>query len=138
MGSLGLVYIDLDHFKPVNDTQRHPVGDQLLQMFARRLERAVRPTNAVARLGGDEFAIALFGVREASNAHAVAEKVLAAASEPVSIEGLNLQIGASVGVAYSDGTMAWRDVGKQADERLYEAKAAGRGRFAASRPGRLV
>ena len=79
--TLALLYIDLDHFKPINDTHGHPVGDRLLQLFAQRLRRIVRPTDAVARLGGDEFAIVLPRVRELSNAEAVVDKVIAVRRE---------------------------------------------------------
>ena len=137
--SLALLYIDLDRFKPVNDAHGHPVGDQVLQMFAKRLQRVVRPTDAVARLGGDEFAIALDALRESANAHTVAEKVLAAAAEAFQIGELCLNIGASIGVAFSDGTgQAWQELVKSADARLYEAKAAGRGRYAGTLPGQLA
>ena len=128
---LALLYIDLDRFKPVNDTHGHPVGDQVLRMFAQRVQRVVRPSDAVARLGGDEFAVALAGVRENANAFSVADKVLAAAEELFSIGTLQVRIGASIGVAFAaDHTVGWRDLVKSADARLYEAKAAGRGRYA--------
>ncbi len=133
-GQVALLYLDLDHFKPVNDTHGHAVGDQLLQAFAKRLLRVVRPTDAVARLGGDEFAVALIGVREHANANAVAEKLLNAAAEPFRIGGLTLHVGTSIGVAFGiDPAQGWRELVERADARLYEAKAAGRGRFSSSR-----
>lgn len=129
------MYIDLDAFKPVNDTYGHPVGDQILQIFAKRLQRIVRPTDAVARLGGDEFAIALDAVRESANAHGVAENVLSAAAEPFQVGELRVSIGASVGVAFGEEEgLGWRDLGARADARLYEAKAAGKGRYAGTLP----
>lgn len=130
-GSLALLYIDLDHFKPVNDRHGHPAGDQVLKMFAQRLTHLVRPTDAVARLGGDEFAIALSGMRDGSHAQAVADKVIAAANTPFHVGALLLQIGASVGVALgSDAGAGWRALIERADARLLSAKAAGRGRQA--------
>ena len=129
--SLALLYIDLDHFKPVNDSHGHPAGDQVLKIFAQRLINLVRPSDAVARLGGDEFAIALSGAREAATVHAVADEVIAAASEPFHVGALLLQIGASVGVAFSDDpATGWRELIERADARLLGAKAAGRGRQA--------
>jgi diguanylate cyclase (GGDEF)-like protein/PAS domain S-box-containing protein len=127
--SLALLYIDLDHFKPVNDTYGHPVGDEVLKRFAERLSHLVRPTDLVARLGGDEFAIAVPGLPGRANAITVAEKVLAAARTPFEIGPLNVRIGASVGVAFAepDGVDRQRLV-VQADEQLLLAKAAGRGR----------
>ena len=129
--SLALLYIDLDHFKPVNDRHGHPVGDQVLQNFAQRLQKLVRPDDAVARLGGDEFAIVLSNVRASANAMAVAEKVVAAARAPFGIHALQLHIGASVGIAFGvDAADGWRSLVERADARLYQAKAAGRGRVA--------
>ena len=128
---LALLYVDLDHFKLVNDTHGHPVGDQVLRQFAQRLVASVRPTDAVARLGGDEFAIALTGVREPVHAQAVAEKVVAAAGMPFEVGALVLQVGASVGVAAgADSSGGWRDLVARADAMLYQAKAGGRGRQA--------
>ncbi|MDO9314334.1 MAG: diguanylate cyclase [Burkholderiaceae bacterium] len=129
--SLALLYIDLDHFKPVNDRYGHPAGDQVLQMFAQRLVHLVRPTDAVARLGGDEFAIALSGIREGATAQAVADKVIAAATAPFHVGEWQLQIGASVGVAFrTDPSTGWRELIERADAHLLRAKAGGRGRQA--------
>jgi diguanylate cyclase (GGDEF)-like protein/PAS domain S-box-containing protein len=127
---LAVLYIDLDHFKPVNDSFGHPVGDQLLRLFAERLQGLVRPTDAVARLGGDEFAVALPAVRERQHAERVADKILAAAHEPFEVGALTLRIGASVGVAFNDdyGNTGWQRLVEHADAKLYQAKAAGRGR----------
>jgi diguanylate cyclase (GGDEF)-like protein/PAS domain S-box-containing protein len=124
-GPLALLYIDLDRFKPVNDLHGHPVGDQLLQLLAQRLEHLVRPTDAVARLGGDEFAILLGGMRDSAHALAVAEKVVAAACTPFEVGTLTVEIGASVGVAHGLGDPA--ELAACADAALYEAKRAGRG-----------
>ncbi len=132
---MAALYIDLDHFKPVNDRHGHAVGDQVLQIFGRRLLNLVRPTDAVARLGGDEFAIALGGVREIANAEVVADKVLSAAKAPFHVGPLLLQIGASLGVAHNARPQAdWQGLLGRADARLLQAKAAGRGRRA-SDPG---
>jgi diguanylate cyclase (GGDEF)-like protein/PAS domain S-box-containing protein len=128
--SIAVLYIDLDHFKPVNDRYGHPVGDELLRLFAQRLRNLVRPTDAVARLGGDEFVIVLLGIDEPGNAQLVADKVLAAAREPFHIGAQLLRVGASVGVAHGiDATHEWRDLVVRADAQLLIAKAAGRGRL---------
>jgi diguanylate cyclase (GGDEF)-like protein len=130
---LALLYIDLDHFKPVNDQHGHAVGDQLLQAFGQRLQSLVRPSDAVARLGGDEFAVVLAGVRERGHAEVVARKVLDAAHTPFELGALRLSVGASAGLAF--GTHAgkgWADLMARADEKLYAAKRAGRGRFEAA------
>ncbi|MFG6430544.1 PAS domain S-box protein [Roseateles sp. LYH14W] len=126
---LALLYVDLDRFKPVNDTYGHPMGDALLKAFAERLKSLVRPTDVVARLGGDEFAIVLPGIRSAGNAQAVADKVVAAAAAPFRIGQLELQIGASVGVALAAGD-GWDGLVHRADAAVYRAKARGRGQWA--------
>jgi diguanylate cyclase (GGDEF)-like protein/PAS domain S-box-containing protein len=126
---LGLLYIDIDRFKPVNDTYGHAVGDDLLKLFARRLARLVRPTDAVVRLGGDEFAVVLPGVRDIAGIANVADKVVAMAQQPFDVGGLRLTIGASVGLALGvDEAEGWAGLVKKADAMLYKAKAAGRGR----------
>jgi diguanylate cyclase (GGDEF)-like protein len=129
--SVALLYIDLDHFKPVNDQYGHPVGDQVLQQFGQRLSALVRPSDSVARLGGDEFAILLTDVRAGANASMVADKVIAAAHAPFAVAEHVLHIGASVGVAFgADAEAGWPDLVKRADAMLYEAKNTGRGRQA--------
>jgi diguanylate cyclase (GGDEF)-like protein/PAS domain S-box-containing protein len=129
--ALGLLYIDLDRFKPVNDRHGHAVGDRLLRMVAQRLGGLVRPTDAVARLGGDEFAILLVDVGTMVNARVVADKVVGAIGEPFDVDGRALQIGASVGVAFGiPATGNGRELVERADAKLYDAKAAGRGRHA--------
>lgn len=132
---LALLCIDLDHFKPVNDAHGHATGDQVLHIFAQRLSGLVRPGDVVARLGGDEFVLLLIGVREAAHASAVAGKVIQAASSPMHVGDLVLQVGASVGLAWGAAASlseeaAWADLLSRADAKLYEAKAAGRGRQA--------
>lgn len=128
---LALLYIDLDRFKPINDTHGHPVGDEVLRQFAARLQAAVRPTDAVARLGGDEFAIVLSGVREKAHADTVADKVVEAAHAPFYTGALTLEIGASVGVAQGAGDgEGWQGLVARADAMVYRAKAEGRGRRA--------
>ena len=129
--SIALLYVDLDHFKPVNDTFGHPAGDEVLRQFALRLQELLRPGDAVARLGGDEFAVALAGVRERAHAVAVAEKIVAAAARIFEVGALDVTIGASVGIAWRIASGGdWRVLLDHADGRLYEAKASGRGTFA--------
>ena len=129
--SVALLYIDLDHFKPVNDTHGHAAGDELLRQFAQRLQRLVRPTDAIARLGGDEFAVVLTNVREQAHAEIVADKVVSAGGEPFDIGGVWVRIGASVGVAFdAGGEGGWQALTERADANVYRAKAAGRGQRA--------
>ena len=125
---LAVLYVDLDHFKPVNDQFGHAVGDLALGEFARRLCSVVRPTDAVARLGGDEFAIALPGVRSMADAEMIAQKVVAEGGRPMKIDMHEIRIGASVGVAVdaSREREGWKGLIARADEMLYRAKRSGR------------
>jgi len=130
-GTLALLYIDLDRFKPVNDTFGHPVGDRVLCEMARRLRSLVRPGDAVARIGGDEFALALTGVRERAHAQAIAGKVVAIAAQAIEVDALTIRVGASVGIAWRVAAEAGaQGLVAHADRMLYQAKAAGRGTFA--------
>ena len=130
-GQIALLYIDLDHFKPVNDNYGHPAGDLVLQQFAQRLRASIRPGDAAIRLGGDEFAILLFGVRESRHAQAAGEKAIAAACAPFQVDGRTITIGASVGVAFAaDPAKGWQELVARADAQLYRAKQAGRGQQA--------
>uniref|UniRef100_UPI0005B97399 putative bifunctional diguanylate cyclase/phosphodiesterase n=1 Tax=Methylobacterium sp. B1 TaxID=91459 RepID=UPI0005B97399 len=125
-----LLLIDLDRFKPVNDTLGHPIGDALLETVADRLRSTVRPTDTVARIGGDEFVILQPGIRDAAGTQALARRVVDLIGRTYMVEGHLLTIGASVGVALApeDGTDADRLL-KNADLALYRAKLDGRGTY---------
>jgi diguanylate cyclase (GGDEF)-like protein/PAS domain S-box-containing protein len=132
--SLAVLYIDLDHFKHINDEHGHSTGDEVLREFATRLQGLVRPTDAVARLGGDEFGVVLTGVREPEHAAQVAEKVVDMARQPMLVAELSLSIGASVGVAFdADAEDGWKGLVARADVMAYQAKANGRGQAALAR-----
>ena len=126
----GLIFLDLDHFKNVNDTLGHEIGDLLLQAVARRLLENVREDDTVSRQGGDEFVILLPRLADPRDAAWVAEKLIAAVSEPYQIEGHDLEVGASIGISLfpEDGEEATLLL-KRADAALYHAKEHGRGRF---------
>jgi diguanylate cyclase (GGDEF)-like protein len=122
--------MDLDHFKDVNDTLGHPVGDLLLQSVAARLHAIVRETDTVARFGGDEFAVIATGLAHPADAATLASKVLAAISEPLSIQGKELRSGASVGIAvYGPDSPDAEALLAHADVALYRSKAEGRGTY---------
>jgi diguanylate cyclase (GGDEF)-like protein len=135
-GRLGVLFIDLDDFKVVNDSLGHAAGDELLRIVAGRLRAATRGCEIVARLGGDEFAVALdFGDRPGSAtpvAVAVAERILAAFQERISIEGTVLSVGCSVGIALSPagaGVEAADELLRNADFSMYTAKGQGKNCF---------
>jgi diguanylate cyclase (GGDEF)-like protein len=126
--SIAVLCLDLDHFKPVNDTMGHPIGDALLLAVSDRLRACVRPNDTVARLGGDEFAIVQVAADQPVGSTTLAERLIKEISEPYEIRGHQIVIGASVGIAVapSDG----RDPDqllKNADMALYRAKEDGRG-----------
>jgi diguanylate cyclase (GGDEF)-like protein len=130
-GSRGaLLYIDLDHFKSVNDGFGHATGDQLLALVAQRLRAAVKEGDLVARLGGDEFAVVLRNVADAAAAGMVASRIAESLQMPVSAGGADHQISASIGVTLFPGDGAsLDDLVRNADDAMYRAKDLGRGRF---------
>jgi diguanylate cyclase (GGDEF)-like protein len=122
--------LDLDRFKSVNDTLGHPLGDALLQGVTARLLKEVRETDTVARLGGDEFAIVQTGVIQPMAATALAIRLIEVLSAPYELNGHQVIIGASIGIALVPGDGTDRDqILKNADLALYRAKADGRGRY---------
>jgi diguanylate cyclase (GGDEF)-like protein/PAS domain S-box-containing protein len=127
---LAVMFIDLDGFKNVNDTHGHSIGDLALQAVASRLQRCVRSTDSVGRWGGDEFAIVLEGARLPADAALVGERIVAAMTEPLVIEGRELAIAASIGIAVypDDGTDA-AGLLRSADAAMYQVKQAGRNGF---------
>lgn len=129
-GSLAVLGLDLDHFKNVNDTLGHPVGDQLLKMVADRLGNCLRDTDAVARLGGDEFAVIMPMIDEARDAEGLAIKLIDVLGAPYEIDGQDILVGASIGIAVApcDGNTA-DELLRNADIAMYRAKSDGRGRF---------
>ena len=120
-----LLLIDLDRFKEVNDTLGHHHGDMLLQQLAQRLRATVRASDTVARLGGDEFAVLLRQIATVDDALVVANKVHAAIEAPFQVEGLTVDVDASIGVAaYPDHARSPDELLQRADVAMYAAKAA--------------
>jgi diguanylate cyclase (GGDEF)-like protein len=121
-------YIDLDHFKDVNDTLGHPTGDELIRSVTLRLSQALRSDDLVARLGGDEFAV-ITSTGDDQNRMMIAQRIIDAICAPYSINGQNILIGASIGIAVIDKTCAGAaDIMRYADIALYRAKSEGRNR----------
>lgn len=123
-GSLSLLYLDLDRFKPINDTYGHHIGDVVLKEFAQRVSGVLRKNDTFARIGGDEFAIILADAADKlGQAASVAEKCRKAITAPILAEGLVVSVGVSIGIAHFpvDGTTD-AELVQAADSRMYEAK----------------
>lgn len=127
---VAVLFLDLDHFKVINDSLGHTIGDELLREVAQRLKAAVREGDTVARAGGDEFTIVLQDLSRHDAATVVAEKVLRAVAEPIVVGEHRLYITTSIGIAFypSDGDDA-ETLLKSADTAMYRAKAEGRNTF---------
>lgn len=126
----GLLYLDLDNFKTINDTLGHAVGDQLLVEVANRIKDTVRAEDTVARLGGDEFAILIDQATSMDEVVAAAERILAALRSPIHVGGTVVTIGASIGVVRPEGRDPLpANVLRDADIAMYEAKREARGSY---------
>lgn len=132
--SMGILFLDLDDFKAVNDGRGHNVGDELLKAVAERLTKTVRAGDTLARIGGDEFAVLVessddFGSRE------TAERILESLKEPITIGTGEASVRASIGVAATNGRQSAQDLLRDADVAMYAAKSAGKGRVEVFHPG---
>jgi len=124
--SLGVLYVDLDNFKPVNDSFGHAAGDALLVMVADRLRACTRPTDVVARLGGDEFVVLLVGLDNERDAEKLGRRIVAELGRPFTVEGHDVSIGASIGVAVQHFGDRDGDLLRDADMAMYTAKLGGK------------
>lgn len=130
-GCVTVLFIDLDGFKPVNDIHGHDAGDAVLKTVAARMRGALRSSDMVARFGGDEFVIVAGGLTDVRQAEFIAEKLLRVLPQPIFHEGLELSVGASIGIAaYPSAAQDADDLLRAADEAMYDAKNAGRHRYA--------
>lgn len=129
--SMAVIYVDLDHFKRINDTHGHDFGDEYLKTAARKLEACLRHVDTLSRVGGDEFVIVLEEIGETTDAHVVAENILRAFEIPVTIYDRNVRVELSMGIGLfpAGSALAMSALMKQADIALYEAKAAGRNTY---------
>ena len=128
--SVAVMFVDLDHFKDINDSAGHRTGDLLLMEVAKRLQRIIRVSDTVARMGGDEFTILLPNVRDKEDISIVADKILNAVSEPYRIDGNEFYITASVGITvYPDDGRTVDELLKNADTAMYNAKSKGKNTF---------
>ncbi len=129
-GKVALLYLDLDHFKNVNDSLGHPAGDELLRAMAGRLSTLLRGSDGLSRLGGDEFLALQVDAQDADHVAALAKRLLDAVAAPLPLQGIEVHGGASIGIAlYPDDGSDFDSLMKKADIAMYRAKSAGRNAF---------
>ena len=129
-GRVGLMFIDLDDFKDVNDAFGHGIGDRVLAEVGRRLSEVARRVDTVARLGGDEFVLLLSHLHDSADVRLICERVASAVRSPLSLDSRDLQVTGSVGVVVTDDPLIDPDeLMRRADVAMYGAKRAGRNRF---------
>lgn len=129
-GMMAVHYLDLDNFKPVNDSFGHQAGDELLVGVAGRIRRSVREHDTIARLGGDEFAILQTSIRKPGDAAILAGRLLGALTNPFPVSGRDIKVGLSIGIAVApDDGLTSDDLLIKADSALYHSKSHGRGCF---------
>ncbi len=130
-----VMFIDLDGFKAVNDTLGHDAGDDMLKQAAQRLLACIRETDTVARVGGDEFLIIATGLHSSDDAAQIAEKAIRLVSQPVTLNGKQAVVGASIGIAlYPDQAEDIDQLIKQADQAMYRIKNTGKNGFCFANP----
>lgn len=125
-GLVGCLYLDVDHFKHINDTYGHAGGDEVLRQFGDRLTACVRKTDTAGRLAGDEFVVILESMERPEDALMVAEKIISAMREPFAVGSERLKVTTSIGAASSAGARSADELLKKADEALYQVKRGGR------------
>ena len=127
---VAIMYLDLDHFKNVNDGMGHHTGDELLKAFAKRITSCLRDVDTVSRLGGDEFTVILESIPHIDNATIVAEKIMDVMQEPFNIDGHEIQMTVSIGITiYPMDDKDLTNLLKDADQAMYRAKEAGRNNY---------
>lgn len=128
---MAVMYLDIDHFKTINDTKGHAIGDLLLKAFCKRIQHSIRETDIVARLGGDEFAIILPNLIEKKNAIFVAEKIIKNMQPVFNLDNQHIQISTSVGITFypTEKPLELKQLVENADHALYQAKENGRNQY---------
>ena len=133
-GRVGVLFVDLDNFKTVNDSLGHNRGDQLLAAVADRIRKCLRSSDTAARLGGDEFAVLLEDISTTADAEVAADRIITTLTRPFRLAEMDLTISASVGIAFDAPEADVDHVLRNADLAMYQAKAAGRSRHALYEP----
>ena len=131
---IGVIFIDLDDFKLVNDRYGHSAGDRLVLGVARRLSSAIRRGDVVARLGGDEFAVLLRDIGTSADPIVVADRILEVLADPFDIDGHRLTARASIGIAIGNSAVSSEELLRQADIAMYAAKSDGKGQYSVFDP----
>lgn len=127
---IALMFLDIDHFKKINDTFGHDVGDGLLKTFAARLKQCIRPADLAARVGGDEFILLIQDIKADQDAAAVAQKIVTKMNDPFKILDQNIKITTSIGIALNNQpNISGKELIKHADLALYNAKESGRNNY---------
>ena len=129
-GVVAVFFLDLDHFKDINDTYGHDVGDEILKVFAQRLKESIRAEDTLARMGGDEFMIIIEDHTNPNTSTVVAQKIIDAMKEPVRLENNTIKLSTSIGIAYySKDATEPQELIKNADLAMYDAKQSGGNNF---------
>ncbi len=127
---LALFALDCDHFKQINDTYGHEVGDEVLKEFSNRIKQKVSDNSIVSRIGGDEFLIVQPDIRKKEDATKIAKSIVSSMKTPFQIGHLTILVGTSIGISFYYGDdISKEDLLKQADDALYDAKQRGRDCF---------
>ncbi|MBL1294270.1 MAG: GGDEF domain-containing response regulator [Thiotrichales bacterium] len=128
---MALMFLDIDHFKEINDQYGHDTGDHVLRECAQRLSKCVRKQDLVSRLGGDEFTVILENIKDCHNANRITKKIINSLSQSIEINGLQVNISASIGISFYDGQVEIpaATLIKQTDIAMYQAKKAGRNTY---------
>jgi len=132
--SVAVMFLDLDNFKNINDSLGHDAGDRLLQAVAQRIVKTTRSTDTVARLGGDEFAVLVEGIATFHEVERIADALIATLDRPFPLDGTEVRVGASIGVALSTPQAGAETLLSKADIAMYHAKAAGKNRHVTFQP----
>jgi diguanylate cyclase (GGDEF)-like protein len=127
--TFAVAFVDVDDFKSINDSLGHAAGDELLIVIARRLRESVRTSDTPARLGGDEFAVLLEDVANAADVAIPARHILESVAAPIDLEGGQVSVGGSVGIAIHQHGQGAAEMLRTADAAMYSAKSAGKGRY---------